>query len=197
MLHSFQTLLQASVMERLTLLANHVIASEPVAQERLRAHSGRTFALQLLGWPGLLPAPPSMNFTVTPAGLLEWNSAASANAGPLPDLRLLLDASNPARSFAEFLQGSRPRIDIDGDAALAADLSWMIDNLRWDITDDLAKIIGPGPAHELSRVMRTLAGGLRQAVDALKAVAGKVAASVPNPRRPADPSDFGSGRPGR
>jgi len=180
MLHSFQTLLQASVMERLTLVANHVIAAEPVAQQRLQAHRGHTFALQLVGWPTLLPAPPSMAFAVTPAGLLEW---VADGAVGLPDLRLFLDASNPMRSFGELLQGTRPRIDIDGDAALAADLSWMMENLRWDVTDDLAKIIGPGPAHELARVMRAIAGGLKQAVDALKVVVGKLATAVPNPRR--------------
>lgn len=199
MLHSIQSLLQASMMERLTLLANHVIAAEPVAQQRLLPHAGRTFAFELIQWPTLLPAPPQMIFGVTPAGLLEW----MPEEGPLaPDLRLLVDASNPARNFAELLQGKRPRVDIDGDSALATDLSWLMDNLRWDVADDLAKVVGPGPAHELSRLMRAVAGGVRQAIDGLRSVATKVVAAVPSSLRPSaeshgDTPRGEAGRPGR
>lgn len=174
MLQSLYTLFQASVMERLTLLANHVIAAEPLAQQRLQAHSGRSFSLRLNDWPTLLPAPPALAYAITPAGLLEW--IGSQNDQRVPDLMLSLDASNPARSFAALLKGERPRVDIDGDAALAAELSWMMDNLRWDVTDDLARIVGPGPAHELARVFSTVAGGIRQAVASFQGVADKVGA---------------------
>lgn len=184
MLHSFQALLQASVMERLTLLANHVISAETVARERLLPHAGKRFALQLLGWPSLLPPPPAMSFSVTPAGLLEWDGTEAAG---VPDLALMLDTSHPVRRFGELLRGERPQLDIDGDSALATDLSWIIDNVRWDMTDDLAKLIGPGPAHELSRAMRAIAGGLRHGVETLRALAGKLAPHAPgrNYREPA------------
>ncbi|CAN5575529.1 hypothetical protein BH09PSE5_BH09PSE5_17110 [soil metagenome] len=190
-------------MARLTLLANHVIAAEPVAQQRLLPHAGRTFALELVGWPSLLPAAPSMVFAVTPAGLLEWLGEAPP---PQTDLRLLLDASNPVKNFGDLLRGVRPRVDIDGDATLATDLSWLTENLRWDVTDDLSRVVGPGPAHELAKVMRAIAGGLSQAVGALRSVAGKLAAAIPAPLRPSgDPASDSSGgtrggkagRPGR
>ena len=51
-----------------------------------------------------------------------------------------------------------------GDAALATDLNWLFDNLRWDVQDDLARIVGQAPARELARVGAGVAAGLREAV---------------------------------
>lgn len=148
----------------MTLLVNHVLASEPVATERLRAHAGRSVQLQLDGWPALLPPLSELCFRVTPAGLIEWA------AGGLPDgadLRLRVDASDPARAVAQWATGERPRVDVQGDAQFAADVSWVIDNLRWDVQDDLARLVGQAPARELARIGALLGGGLREAVRAL------------------------------
>jgi ubiquinone biosynthesis protein UbiJ len=150
-----------AAMERITLMLNHVLASEPVATERLRPHAGRTIHLQWTGWPSLLPAPPLVAFAITPAGLLEW---CGEQAPAQPDLTVTVDASNPLKLAALWLTGERPKVGIEGDSALAADVSWLIDNLRWDIEDDLARIVGQGPAHQLSTAARAIAGGLREAV---------------------------------
>jgi ubiquinone biosynthesis protein UbiJ len=64
-------------------------------------------------------------------------------------------------------------VGIAGDAALAADVSWLMDNLRWDAQDDLARLIGDGPAHELARIGGRLAAGLRDAVGTLAGLAGR------------------------
>lgn len=157
--------LGSAAMERITLLLNHVIAAEPVATERLRPHSGRSIQLQWTGWPGLLPAPPVVAFTITPAGLLEW---CGEQAPAQPDLRVTIDASNPLRLVGQWLSGERPKVGIEGDSALATDVSWLIDNLRWDIEDDVARIIGQAPAHELGRAASAVGAGLREAVRALQ-----------------------------
>jgi len=153
--------LGSAAMERITLLLNHVIAAEPAATERLRPHSGRSLQLVWTGWPALLPPPPTVAFTVTPAGLLEWSGLEP----PLqPDLKVHLDAANPLKLAGQWLTGERPTVSIEGDSGLAADVSWLIDNLRWDLEDDLARVIGQAPAHELSRFASAVAGGLREAV---------------------------------
>jgi len=170
MLQTLQQLASAAFMERLTLWVNHVIAGESAAVERLRPHAGRCIRLQPTGWPSLLPALPELSFVVTPAGLLEWSAARPPAP---PDLELTVDASNPARSVAEGLAGRRPAVGIVGDAALAADVSWLMDNLRWDAQDDLARLIGDGPAHELARIGGRLAAGLRDALAALAGFAGR------------------------
>ncbi len=166
MFHALTSSIQAALVERVALLLNHVLAAEPVATDRLRAHAGRSLQLQLDAWPALLPALPALCFRVTPAGLLEW---AGAEPLPDPDLRLRLDASNPARAVAQWASGDMPRVDVQGDAQFAADLSWLMDNLRWDVQDDLARLVGQAPAHQIAGTAKRLADGLRDAVRTLAA----------------------------
>lgn len=178
MSNPFQTLAVPAAMQRFTLLLNHVLASEPVACERLRPHAGRCVVLQFSGWPALLPTLPQMAFLVTPAGLVEWTGlAAQDEAGPVADLRVTLDASNPALAFAGALTGQRPRIDVAGDAALAADVSWLFENLRWDVQDDLARLVGDGPARQMARMGGWLAAALRDAAQGAAAMAAKMRSS--------------------
>lgn len=157
--------LGSAAMERITLLLNHVIAAEPVATERLRPHSGCSIQLVWTGWPSFLPPPPLVAFSITPAGLLEW---CGEQAPEQPDLRVSIDGSNPLRLMGQWLSGERPAVVIEGDSALATDVSWLIDNLRWDIEDDVARIIGQAPAHELARAAALVAGGFREAARALQ-----------------------------
>jgi ubiquinone biosynthesis protein UbiJ len=168
-----------AAIERITLWANHVIASEPVAARRLQPHAGRCMQFHFDGWPTLLPALPRLSFRVTPAGLLEW---CGSDVGGDPALCVHVAAANPALAAVQALAGTRPRIDVAGDAAFAADLNWLIDNLRWDIEDDLARVVGPAPAHRIARVAGVAAGGMRSAVHALTALAARGAAAMP--RRP-------------
>jgi ubiquinone biosynthesis accessory factor UbiJ len=169
MLHSLNLLLGQAVVERLTLLVNHVLSSEPVATQRMRAHAGCVIGLQFEGWPALLPPLPATAFRVTKAGLLEW---CGAEVPTEPDLRVSIDASNPALAMAQALGGTRPQVDVAGDAAFATDLNWLFDNLRWDVQDDLARIVGQAPAREIARVAGGIAAGMREAA---KAVSGLVA----------------------
>jgi ubiquinone biosynthesis accessory factor UbiJ len=158
MLHDVQQFIAPAVFSRLTLLLNHVLASEAVATQRLKPHAGRSVCLQFQGWPSVLPRLPDMVFVITPAGLLEWQAQPLQGAA---DLTLEIEASNPAMEIMRRLTGQAPRIQITGDSALAADVSWVTDNLRWDLEDDVARLVGQGPAHEIARVARTLASGLR------------------------------------
>jgi ubiquinone biosynthesis protein UbiJ len=169
MFQSLNSLLGQATLERLTLLANHVIASEPVASQRLGHHAGRSIELRFDGWPALLPPLPATAFRVTPAGLLEW---CGTEPPAEPDLRVSVDASNPALAMAQALVGMRPAVDVAGDAAFATDLNWLFDNLRWDVQDDLARLVGQGPAREIARVAGGVAAGMREAA---KAVGGLVA----------------------
>jgi ubiquinone biosynthesis protein UbiJ len=54
-----------------------------------------------------------------------------------------------------------------------------MDNLRWDVQDDLARLIGDAPAHELARVGAVLAGGVRQAVSSLSSLAARASGASP------------------
>lgn len=168
MLQALHDLLAPAAMARATLVLNHVLASEPAATDRLRPHAGRRIELQPQGWPSLLPPLPRLAFAVTPAGLLDWDAQG---VGLPADLCLRFDASNPALLAARALTGETPAVDIDGDAQLAGDVNWLLQNLRWDIEADLARVMPPAAAHQLFR----LGGGLARGVQAAAGVAVQAA----------------------
>ena len=167
MFQNLQSLLAPAVMERLTLVINHVLASESVATERLRPHAGRRIALVALGWPALLPPLPPCVFRVTPAGLLEWCGLEPVDGA---DLWLRLDASNPAALLARAAAGEMPAVTVDGDAVLAGDINWLLQNLRWDVAADLERVFGPAVAQQLHRLGSALARALRGALQGVAQV---------------------------
>jgi ubiquinone biosynthesis protein UbiJ len=171
MLQTLESLLAPAVMERLALVINHVLGAEPVATERLKPHAGRTIELATTGWPSLLPPPPPCVFRVTPAGLMEWCGMAR-DAGA--DLTLRLDASNPALLVTKALAGEMPPVAVEGDALLAGDVNWLLQNLRWDVAADLERLFGPTVAQQLHRLGRALATALRRAIQGLGQVTGRL-----------------------
>lgn len=162
MFQSLQALLAPALVERVVLMLNHVLSAEPVATERLRQHVGRTIGVQWREWPRFLPAPPVLLFHISAAGLLEWTP--EAGAPELADLTVRVDASRPLELLSQLAQGGRVPMEVQGDAALAADVNWLVDNVRWDVEADLARVIDPRLAHEVATVGRGLARGLKLAV---------------------------------
>jgi len=170
MLDAMKALAERSVMERLVLLVNHVIAAEPAALERLRPHAARTVQIELSGWPTLLPKVGPFAFRITPAGLVEWLAEAAAVPA---DLRIAVDAANPALALTRVMAGDRPQVVVSGDAAFATDIDWLIDNLRWDLQDDLARLVGAAPARQIARVGSWLAAGVREGAKVLRDLAAR------------------------
>ena len=153
-----------ALQDRLVLLINHVLSREPIAAERLRPLVGRALVVHLAQWPSLLPAAPDLVLGVTPAGLFERLDAPPAGPG---GLRIEVDASNPARLALGALSGAAPNVSVQGDAAFAGEMHWLMDNLRWDVEDDLAGIVGPLAARQLAqfgRALRRTLSGLVQRI---------------------------------
>ncbi|MCY4743550.1 hypothetical protein NYO99_01030 [Pelomonas sp. UHG3] len=165
---SLSPLLMPALQDRLVLLINHVVSREPIAAQRLRPLAGRGLVVTLSGWPSVLPAAPDLVLGVTPAGLFERLDAPPAGQG---GLRIEIDASNPAKLALGALSGEAPRVSVQGDAAFAGEMHWLMDNLRWDIEDDLAGIVGPLPARQLGQFGRALRR-------TLSGVAGRFAAKT-------------------
>lgn len=164
MMSAFMQSLRATVTPRAVLWLNHVLSAEPMAVQRLRPHAGKCIQLQLRGVPAPLSWLPSeLNLVVTPAGLFD---EAAEGPGSAADLMAALDASNPAQWLADAAAGRRPRVDVAGDAAFAADVSWLAEHLRWDVQDDLARWVGDGAAVHLTHMGSALAAGLRGALQA-------------------------------
>lgn len=136
---------------RIVLLLNHVLMQEPAATSRM---ARRTGAVVLAQWRGF-----SIRFLVTPAGLLDL-AAADARS----DLSLTATDASAAVMAQSLLRGDKPAIQIEGDVQLAADVNWLVDHVRWDVEDDLARIVGDAPAHALGAVARRMGQVLRQFV---------------------------------
>jgi ubiquinone biosynthesis accessory factor UbiJ len=172
MLHSLNALLAPAVMERLVLVVNHVLGAEPAATARLQPHAQRVIELQMQGWPSLLPSPPLLAFRITPAGMLDWCGGTQAPADA--DLRVGVDASNPLLLMARAISGDKPAVDIGGDAQLAADVNWLLQNLRWDVAADMERLFGPATAYPLQRLGSMLARALRSALQGVTGLAQRV-----------------------
>ena len=142
-----------ALQDRLVLLINHVLSREPIAAQRLRPLAGRGLVVHLARWPALLPAAPDLILGVTPAGLFERLDAAPGGPG---GLRIEIDASNPAKLALGALSGGAHGVSVQGDAAFAGEVHWLMDNLRWDIEDDLATMVGPLAARQFAQFGRAL-----------------------------------------
>ena len=195
MRHALHEMLAPAAIERLTLLINHVLGREPVAMERLRPHAGRVVVLHAEGWPAWLPSWPMLAFRVTPAGLLEW---CGQEGGVTPDLQVRLDATNPAMLALGALACRQPAVHVEGDARLAGDVNWLLENLRWDVADDLQRLLGPAPAQLLAQAGPAIQQALAQlaplATGLVQRCAQAFGGSGPSATGPADGGGFASPR---
>jgi len=136
---------------RVVLLLNHVLQQEPQAMERLVRQKGSVVLVQ---WRSF-----TFKLRVTPAGLLDVAEQDAA-----ADLTLVLTQDSPLDIAQAVMQGDKPAVRIEGDVQLAADVNWLVDNVRWDMEEDLARIMGDAPAHMLAQTARSMANALQQFV---------------------------------
>ena len=134
-------------VNRLVLFLNHVLQSEPEAMARLARQKGQRIEL---AWDRI-----QLQLTPTPAGLLERGRFEGF------DLRLNVVEESPVSLASALARGDKPKVRIEGDVQLAAEINWLIDHVRWDAEEDLARLIGDAPAH-------TLAQAARKAMEALR-----------------------------
>ena len=168
MLHDRVAPLQASLApglaRRAALFVNHILSREPVALSRLAPHTGRRIECRVSATPAWWQVPP-LRFEISRAGLLD---ADIEPHGAVADVLLTLDASDPLAAVEAVLAGHRPAVSIEGDAALAADLGWLIDHLRWDIEDDLEQFVGPAAARGIARTGSGVAAAALGALASLR-----------------------------
>jgi ubiquinone biosynthesis accessory factor UbiJ len=159
-----------SIAARLVLLANHVLSSEPAAMERLKPHAGAEVALVLAHtatWPLAKTVasflPEKTRLVITPAGLLELLPAAP---GPEADmtapggLKITVQVPDPLNAVKLAVTRQRPEVAIEGDAAFAEAMAWLMKNLRWDLEDDLARWLGQTPSQMLKVIATQVSAAL-------------------------------------
>jgi ubiquinone biosynthesis accessory factor UbiJ len=147
------------MQQRIVLLLNHILQQEPAAVARLLRQKGQVA--------GIESAWIAMKLIVTPAGLLDL-----ADSDAEPDLSLKVLDTNPLSLLQTLFKGDKPRMEVSGDVMLAAEVNWLVDHVRWDVEEDLSRILGDVPAHTLMR-------GVRGIGDALKSFIGSKLAKQP------------------
>lgn len=137
------------VHRRIVLLLNHVLMQEQEAMGRLARQKGRVV---LFRWREF-----QFKLLLTPAGLLDL-AADDARS----DLTLCVTEYSALALVQAALAGDKPAVRIEGDVQLAADINWLVDHVRWDVEEDLARIVGDAPAHGLAQAARHAMDTLRQ-----------------------------------
>jgi ubiquinone biosynthesis protein UbiJ len=138
---------------------NRWLEGEPWARERLAAHAGRSFAIDV--------GPTDSRFAIASDGTL----ADEPSAPTPPDLRLRLSPlavpaflADPAR-WDEF-------VTAEGDAALAGTLRELAPTLPWLVEADFARVLGPIAGKRVADAGRSALGVPGHVAERLIANAG-------------------------
>jgi ubiquinone biosynthesis protein UbiJ len=128
---------------------NHLLRGRPLALERLRPHAGRTVGFRV--------GPLAFALTVQSTG-----EVAAAVPGAPEDLTVRISPFLVPRLAAGEEAAFRD-IEMQGDAELAQEVSFLARNLAWDYEEDLAKAVGDIAAHRVAGVARGAARWGREA----------------------------------
>lgn len=163
------------LQRRSLLLLNHVLMQEPEAQARLARQAGKVLQAH---WRLL-----SMRVAATRAGLFELAPPSEVPA----DLTVTLTEESPLQLAQTALRGDKPPVHIAGDVQFAAEINWLVDNVRWDAEEDLARIVGDAPAHSIADTARRVLSAMRQFVAKATSAAEPPTAGAPSPDGTASP----------
>jgi ubiquinone biosynthesis protein UbiJ len=130
-------------------LINHLLARERWASDRLAPFVGRRVRLRLAPLPDLV---------------LEIRAAdrVQAGAGGNFDLSLAIPPAAVPRILAQDEAALR-EVGVEGDAALANAVLFLFRNLRWDVEEDLSRMVGDVAAHRITGAARGFAAWQREA----------------------------------
>lgn len=130
---------------------NHLLARAGWARERLAPFAGRRVRIELA--PLVLTVEIAADGTLT-AGRGEADVVC--RIGPGLALRM---AAGDATALRE--------ATVDGDTALARELLYLAQNLRWDVEEDLSRVFGDILAHRLAGAGRAFVRWQQETLDAL------------------------------
>lgn len=134
---------------------NHLLEQQAWARDRLLPYAGRQLRLAIDSAFPLAPLLPEVLLRIDAGGLLSRPEFATE--GPA-DVSLWIRPSASAllaglRQGADGLSG---HLRIEGDVGLATVLGELARQLRWDVEEDLSRILGDAGAHRLSETAREL-----------------------------------------
>lgn len=132
----------------LTRLLKHLIDQNGWAKAELLPFAGR-----------------AVQFAIPPASaaiiVLEDGGLALAGETITPEAIVRMAPTTALRILSGD-EAAHRLIDIEGDVELGAALAQVMRGLRWEYEEDLSRIIGDAPAHELAAFGRNIATGIRR-----------------------------------
>lgn len=132
----------------LTRLLNHLVNQNAWAKEQLAPHGGKSVCFNI----------PPVRATLTvleDGGLAMAGDSATADATvtiPLPVALRLLANDESATTLST----------LEGDTELATTLAKVLRGMHWEYEEDLSRIIGDAPAHEISEFGRKTVAGVKK-----------------------------------
>ncbi len=138
---------QNAILHNLTLAVNHVLQQEPQAIARLSRAKNKTVQLQIQSESS---TDCTVCWCITPAGLLEYIAANKDNQRHVSckfDLCVSIKNPSPETVLQMHMTQQKPEIKVEGDVQLAAEINWLFQHVRWDIEEDLSRLLGDGLAH--------------------------------------------------
>jgi ubiquinone biosynthesis protein UbiJ len=121
-------------------LLNHLLQQNSWAKEELRLFSGKSILISA--------SPIQSRLTVNQDGTF---SPAAPNVDT--DAEMAFSAGTALRMLFD-PEAARRQVSIQGDTAFAAAVGKVLQHARWDIEEDLSRVIGDLPAHQLSQAGR-------------------------------------------
>jgi len=125
-----------------SFLLNRLLGAEPWARERLAPFAGETLELRA-------PPLPALRLAVEEGGTVK---AASAE----PRLTMTLKPELLG-ALARGEEHALRAVDVQGNGRLAAEVLVLARHLRWDVEEDLSRVLGDVVAHRLAGAARAFA----------------------------------------
>lgn len=131
----------ATLESPLVLALNRLLEAEAWARQRLAPFAGETVELRA-------PPLPALRFAIVEGGRLAPGAAATLTITLQPE-------SLPAliRGEDHFMRA----VGVDGNARLAQEVLFLARHLRWDVEEDLSRLVGDAAAHRAVGLAREFA----------------------------------------
>jgi ubiquinone biosynthesis protein UbiJ len=134
--------LKATPEVAFSFFLNHLLDAEPWARERLAPFAGEVIEVRA-------PVLPSLFLRILPGGKVQAGQGERA---------LLIDVK--PHFLAELARGKEhalKAVEVSGNARLAGEVMALARDLRWDVEEDLSRVVGDIAAHRLVEAARGLA----------------------------------------
>lgn len=90
----------------------------------------------------------------------EHDPSGSGNA-PRSDLTITITEQSPLALLRAAVRSDKPATRIEGDVQLAAEINWLTDHVRWDVEEDLSRLVGDAAAYRIASTGRQVAQQLK------------------------------------